>query len=272
VHTFVHAQFYSKTIRPYKNSVKHNNNMKPTVVLIPGAWHKASQYSPVTDRLKEARYEVHGIDYPSTGPNPTNTTFRPDIDMIQSTLSTLANAGKDIMIVCHSAGGILAGEAVRGFSKSERETAGKAGGVIHLCYIAAFAGPEGGSLWNACNGPLEWEHLEGQTSKCKRPKEIFYNLCDPELADKHASQLDLISTGLFSTKTTYAGWKHIPGTYLLCRNDMAIPAEAQEAMSTQPGAQFDVVRCDADHSPFLCMPEYTAKVIRYAAGEKINLD
>lgn len=245
--------------------------MKPTIVFIPGAWHKVSQYSDVTNRLEEAGYDVHGVDYPSTGPSPTNETFQPDIDAIAGTIETLADKGNDIMIVCHSAGGILAGEAVRGLSKTERESNGKQGGVVHMCYIAAFAGVEGSTLWEAARGPLEWELVQGQTVKCTRPKEIFYNLCSPELAEEHASKLELISKGLFDTKTTYAGWKYIPGTYLLCRNDMAIPEFAQEAMSTQPGANFEVIRCNADHSPFLCMPEYTAKVVRHAAGESIDL-
>ena len=140
-----------------------------------------------------------------------------------------------------------------------------------MAYIAAFAGAEGGSLWDANGGPLDWEIIDGQSERCARPKELFYNLCTPEQAEEHASQLQLISTAAFSTKTTYAGWKHIPSTYLICKNDNAIPPEAQEAMAAQPGANFEIVRCEADHSPFLCMPDFTTTFIRHSAGEKVDL-
>ena len=88
--------------------------MKPTIVFIPGAWHKVSQYSDVTSRLEKAGYEVHGADYPSTGPNPTNSTFDPDIKAISGVIEKLADRGDDILVTVHSAGGLLGGEAVKG--------------------------------------------------------------------------------------------------------------------------------------------------------------
>lgn len=245
--------------------------MAPIIVFVPGAWHKVSQYSDVITRLEKAGYEVHGADYPSTGSNPTNSTFEPDIKAIAGVIEKLADRGDDVLVAVHSAAGILAGEAVQGLSKTDRERNGKKGGVVKLVYIAAFAAVEGTSLWDVVHGPLEWEIIQGQTSKCSRPKELFYNRCTPEQAEENAAQLLLISTAAFTSRTTYAGWKHIPSTYLICNNDNAIPPAAQEGMAAQPGANFEIFRCDADHSPFLCMPEYTTNVIRHAAGESVDL-
>ncbi|KAK3049472.1 hypothetical protein LTR09_009139 [Extremus antarcticus] len=244
---------------------------KPTIVFVPGAWHKIAQYSDVTSRLEQAGYEVHGVDYPSTGPNPTNETFDPDVKKIASAIESLADQGKDVLVAVHSAAGILAGEAAKGLLKSDRESNGKRGGIVHMVYICAFAAAEGTALWEASGGPLEWEVVEGLTIRATRAAEIFYNRCTREQQEENIPKLQLLAKAAFTSKTTYAPWKEVACTYLLCENDLAIPAPAQEAMSTQPGARFEVVRCEADHSPFLCMPDLTTNVVRRAAGESIEL-
>ena len=99
--------------------------------------------------------------------------------------------------------------------------------------------------------------------------EIFYNDCSADVVEEQCKHLKLHSTKASEPKATYTGWKYIPSTYLVCENDMAIPVVAQEAMIGQPGANFTVERCTASHSPFLSMPDYTAEVVRRAAGEKI---
>lgn len=75
----------------------------------------------------------------------------------------------------------------------------------------------------------------------------------------------------FSSQLTFAPWKTIPSTYILCEKDQAILIEAQEAMVA--GARqaapdsFDVVeRCSAGHSPFLSMPDKLTEYLKRAAG------
>lgn len=72
-----------------------------------------------------------------------------------------------------------------------------------------------------------------------------------------------------ASKMTYPAWKDVPSTYLICEKDNAIPVERQEAMSSQKGGKFTVVRCEEGHSPFLSRPELVARVIRKAAGETV---
>ena len=247
------------------------DSSKPTIVLVPGAWHQVAQYSPLTTRLEEAGYKVYGVDYPSTSPNPTNTNFDPDVEVVHKSIERLADQGKNVVVVVHSAAGIIAGEAARGLSKADRERDGKAGGIVRMVYICAFAAPEGVALYDATGGPDEWHIIEGITVKTSREREIFYHLCPPEVADAQVARLAgmRLAKGMFESKPTYAAWKHIPCTYLVCENDQAVPLAAQEAMIKQEGARFDVVRCKADHSPFLSMPDFTAEVVRKAAGENL---
>ena len=243
---------------------------KPAIVLAPGAWHKVHLYSPLTSRLQRAGYQVYGIDYPSTDPNPTSLNFNPDVAVVRSTLVDLAERGEDIVIVTHSVGGIIGSEAAKGLSKTERQREGTLGGVTRMIYMSAFANPEGVALYDAINGPADWHIINGLVVMPARPKEILYNLCPAEVAKDNMDQLIPFAKGVFESKPTYAAWKHIPSTFLVCENDNAIPLAAQEGMLSQDGANFDVVRCGADHSPFLSMPDYTADVVRRAAGEAIS--
>jgi len=78
--------------------------------------------------------------------------------------------------------------------------------------------------------------------------------------------------GTIHAPTTGASWKTIPSSYLLCEQDRAIPAEAQEAMvdaARELGAIVEIVRLDSGHSPFLSKPKETVEWIRGVAGEKL---
>lgn len=72
---------------------------------------------------------------------------------------------------------------------------------------------------------------------------------------------------------TYAGWKDLPVAYLVCENDQAVKVEVQEAMKAscrRSGADIEVERCGASHTPFLSMPELVVNFIRRAAGEELQ--
>ena len=120
------------------------------------------------------------------------------------------------------------------------------------------------------NGPDDWHIVEGHLVRPADPEKHFYNDCSDEVASEQMKYLLPFAKCAFTSKATYAAWKHIPSTYLLCENDQAIPVHAQEYMTKQEGARFDVIRCRAGHSPFLSMPDFTAAVVRRAAGESID--
>ena len=63
--------------------------------------------------------------------------------------------GKDVIVVCHSYGGVLASEAIhQSLSRKVRAAEGKEGGVVHIVYLCAFIIPEGESLASALGGSL----------------------------------------------------------------------------------------------------------------------
>jgi pimeloyl-ACP methyl ester carboxylesterase len=74
---------------------------------------------------------------------------------------------------------------------------------------------------------------------------------------------------------TYAGWKHMPSTYVRADGDRGylsptvVDAMLQKAREAVP-TSFDVEeRTDAGHLFMLSRPEWFADVLRRAAGEKV---
>jgi hypothetical protein len=64
----------------------------------------------------------------------------------------------------------------------------------------------------------------------------------------------------------------IPSSYLLCEDDLAFPAFAQEAMTDmvkQKGGEMEVDRIKSGHSPLLSRPDDVVAWIRKVAGEEV---
>jgi pimeloyl-ACP methyl ester carboxylesterase len=246
---------------------------KPVIVFVPGAWHGPDGFHLVIGELQAAGYETRGVDLASVGASTPLKDFQPDVDAIQETLRPLADDGKDIVLVVHSYGGIIGNEAVQGFAKVDREKQGKKGGVVHIYFCCAFAMPEGTSLMDGLNNkPLPWFVINdaGDIVNPATPVETFYN--DVKEPEKYVKMLKPHSYRTFASKATYAGWKHVPSTYLLCEKDEAIPIHAQKGMvdgAQKAGADMKVETVDASHSPFISMPEEMARSVRRAAGESV---
>jgi len=121
---------------------------KPTIVLIPGAWHSPIHYNALIELLEDAHYDVVTDRLPSVGSNrPREQSVAKDAAHIKNALlKPLLDSGKDILLLLHSYGGCPGADAAKGLSKSERTAAGKKGGIIGLIFMCAFVANEGDSL------------------------------------------------------------------------------------------------------------------------------
>jgi pimeloyl-ACP methyl ester carboxylesterase len=77
-----------------------------------------------------------------------------------------------------------------------------------------------------------------------------------------------ITTRVGQSPITYAAWRYIPTSYLLCTEDKAIPLAVQEKMVERAEGKVDVVeKVNAGHSPFLSQADVVERLIRRAASE-----
>ena len=158
--------------------------------------------------------------------------------------------GDEVMVLGHSYGGMVITQALSGVTN-----------VSRLLFLTASMLNSGTSLIEACGNvdPPWWIRSDdGESIEVLNPKDVFYNTSPERLAERTSNSLRPQSVSSFSQKLTECSWLTIPSTYIVCRNDNAIPLEAQEAMSRSASK---VVSMDVDHSPFLSNPDGLAEII-----------
>lgn len=116
---------------------------KPTIVMVPGSWHKPSIYSGVVASLSTHKYPTICLPLPSAGAVPPHEDFTNDVAIIRDCLTDLVSKDKEVVLVVHSYSGLPGGEAPRGLGKKEREARGLKGGVIRYVVINGLATPPG---------------------------------------------------------------------------------------------------------------------------------
>ncbi|KAJ4294977.1 hypothetical protein N0V90_006985 [Kalmusia sp. IMI 367209] len=250
---------------------------KPTIVLVPGAWHSPEIYAKVVDVLNGYGYPTVSLPLASVGATPAHLDFDGDVKAIRDCLTKLVNEEKDVVLVTHSYTGMPGAEAPVGLGKKEREAAGLKGGVIRLVFIMAFAMPEG---FQPTAGGAQFPHWMKAdiehgivTVSSDDAKKIFYNDISSEEGDEWVAKLAHQSIGVYTSTTSYAAWRYIPSTYVIGTEDKTtftpevVDYIINTARSIEPSA-FDVVeKCDGGHCLMISRPEWLADVLRRAAGE-----
>jgi hypothetical protein len=127
----------------YSNYITDPVMSKPTIVMVPGAWHQPAIYSGVVSSLSKLGYPTVSLPLPSAGAVPPNQDFSEDVAAIRNCLTKLVEEGKEVVLVVHSYTGLPGGEAPKGLGKKEREVQGLKGGVIRFVVINGFATPPG---------------------------------------------------------------------------------------------------------------------------------
>lgn len=131
------------------------NSEKPVIAIVQGAWHRASHYKGLVQSLTNKGFTVLQPNNVTAGndENIKGKTHIDDVRTIRESLQPALDAGKRIVLICHSYGGIPGSAAVEGYQVHERQAKGLSGGISHVIYIAAFALPvKGLSLLSAAGG------------------------------------------------------------------------------------------------------------------------
>jgi pimeloyl-ACP methyl ester carboxylesterase len=224
------------------------------IVLVHGAFHGAWCWERLRRVLDERALPSIAIDLPGHG---ASTLPLGDLQAdAHHVANLLGDIGGDVVLVGHSYGGGVITEA-----------AGHADNVAHLVYVAAICPDVGESVArsvvveNLPRAELNDALIinEGvMTIDPARAQSAFYHDCDP--ADM-AAAIERLGPQLAASLTqpvTVAPWRTVPSTYLLCRQDRAIPAALQSALAQRCDS---TVELDASHSPFLSMPGAVADVL-----------
>lgn len=85
---------------------------------------------------------------------PPKKLFKDDVAIVRDIATSLADDGKEIVVLMHSYGGMVGTDALYDMSVSSRAEAGLKGGVKRLVYMCAFIPQKGQSLAGIFGGSL----------------------------------------------------------------------------------------------------------------------
>jgi pimeloyl-ACP methyl ester carboxylesterase len=225
----------------------------PSVLLVPGAWHKPDHFRPLIDEL--ADLDVHTVTLTSSGDDPA--TLRDMYSDAEAIAQAVEAIDRPVVVVAHSYGGL---PATQGLTNARN--------VQHIVYLASFQMDTGDSLLSKNPGGelLPWAELRQREGiddfvEAMTPETVFFNDLDATTAATAVGQLGYQSYASMRQPLTKTAWKTIPNTYVICEDDNAVPVFAQELMAERAD---HVKRVNSSHSPFLSQPAALAALIRSA--------
>ncbi|KAI1347151.1 Alpha/beta hydrolase fold-1 [Xylaria sp. FL0043] len=239
----------------------------PTVFFTPGAWHGPWIFDRVRSALSGRGFATDATSLATPGSTDPSVGVSDDAAKVRSALTKLIDEGKEVVLVAHSYGGVVASNAVEGLGIEQRAAKGLKGGVIIILYLAAFVIPANERLATALGGhrPDWWNISEDGFITPTQPLQTFYADVEPSLASKAVEALRPMPVRTATDISAYdpleAGFEV---GYIFAEEDQALLPEAQKAMFARfPAGSFSA-SLQSSHSPFFSMPETLADTIQRA--------
>jgi pimeloyl-ACP methyl ester carboxylesterase len=236
------------------------DGVRPTVVLVHGAWADASSWNGVTESLLAAGYDVRAI----ANPVEDLTT---DAEYVADFLDTLTGP---VVLVGHSYGGSVITNAA---AESPRVKA-----LVYVDAAAPDVGETNGSLSgkdSVLNRKPESELFDtlpypgapkGASDLYLR-KQIFINNFANDLPRDEATRLwasqRAASTEAFDTPSRHAAWKTIPSWYFISSGDQIITPASEMAMASRAHSRITLFH-GGSHLTLISHPDAVTEVIRAA--------
>ena len=224
---------------------------KPNVVLVHGAWADGSCWSAVIQSLQKDGYTV-------TAPQFPETSLAADVARLRQ---VLRRQDGPTVVAGHSYGGQIMSAL-----------GSDAPNVVALVYVAAFGLAEGESLGALLGGgppsPALAHLIVDEQGFGWLPEEDFVGHFAADVDPVKARVLHAVQQGL--SMTTFEdvmgtpAWKSLPTSYLVARNDEAIPPDAQRMFAKRMGAE--TVEVPSSHLAMVSHANEVVKLIEAAAA------
>ncbi|TGJ80763.1 hypothetical protein E0Z10_g8007 [Xylaria hypoxylon] len=246
---------------------------KPYFLFVTGSFAPAPLYQNLVDLVKAQGYDIKALQLPTIGIIPGQgrdtppATMYDDAALIAKEVEALADAGREIILVAHSYGGMPATESTKGLSVEERKKEGKKGGIVRLAYKTVLLTTPGHSAMEVLDPPAEGQPLPFQIDEkgwmSQPDPELVAATCFSDLPREEGLRWHKLmaqhSAVSFVNPLTHAGYKDVPVSYLLCEDDVVVPPEIQrreiKMIETETGSKVDVTSIKASHCPTASVPE-----------------
>ncbi|KAI1635179.1 alpha/beta-hydrolase [Biscogniauxia mediterranea] len=249
----------------------------PVVVLVPGAFGTPAGFDKLLPYLTEAGISTHPGPYPSCNPSdPTTATCSKDIAALRdNVLLPLLDQQKDVVLLAHSYGGVVAGGAAKNLDKQTRTAQGQASSVVGLIYVVGNIALENESLSEAVGGshpPFIKVDKPGKGLAVIEPAmDVLYNDCDRALAPELEKLMRPHALLAFDTKASAPAWadEGFDGrrAYVRTLNDCCNPLWLQDSWLEKSKVKWDVVDFKTGHMPFVSQPQaLAAQIVKFING------
>ncbi|KAE8390748.1 Alpha/beta hydrolase fold-1 [Aspergillus alliaceus] len=229
---------------------------RPTILVIHGAWHHPEFYASFCQAFQTLGYETVCPRLPTCNNDlPPTKKLADDVTLIRHTAQSLLDSGKTVVAVMHSYGGVVGTDALHGLA------------IEHLIYMTAFIPPTGNSLAGMFGGqlpPFITIDDEKDILTVPDPATWFFNDVPSEDAAAWAKKLVIHPKSAQFDSISHEAYRSAPTTYIVCEKDAGLIPMVQEMMIDnvrKAGVDITVEKLPASHSPFLSMPEKTAKLV-----------
>lgn len=228
----------------------------PTVVLVHGAFADSSSWNDVVSGLLDAGIRVLAVSNPLRG-----VTY--DSAYVASVLSQVAGP---VLAVGHSYGGaVISNAAVR------------AGNVVGLVYVAAFAPDEGerlqdiesdskDSVLSAALTELKYPDAGGTSVEFAIDPEQFHAAFAADLPAHRARVMALtqrpVAALAFSEPSGPPSWRALPSWAVVATGDRAAGSDVVLRMAQRAGAR--ITEVEGSHVIMTSQPQTVVQVIRSA--------
>lgn len=269
-------------------------------LLVHGAWHSAHHWNRVANLLAEAGHSVEAVDLPGNGLKATyplsylsgdqaafttetspqaSVTLQDYVDVVVSAIRKLSAAGRKIILVGHSAGGLT-------ITRAAEQVPDLLARIVYvtahcptsLPSMADYVGlPENNTaqLGNAFVGDpfqigaFRLNPRSTDPAYLEACRNGFYN--DLQMSDALPYLLTLgtelpLGPITADARGTAGRWGTIPRTFVRCTLDHALPLALQDLIIKQvdamtPNNKFDVRSLESSHSPFASKPAELAQIL-----------
>jgi pimeloyl-ACP methyl ester carboxylesterase len=234
--------------------------VKPTVVLVHGAWADASSWSGEIDRLQRDGYVVRAIANPLRG-------LTSDAASVADFLTTLSGP---IVLVGHSYGGAVITNAAAGNRNLKAlvyvDAAAPAVGetTAQLSGTTSALGADPTTLYD----PVPYPGAPAGDTDLYLKERVFLQSFAPDLPTRTAEVLWAsqrpAALSAFTTRSAAAAWQTIPSWYVIGTADKIITPESELSMTHRAHARILMVP-GGSHLTLISHPEAVTNQILAAA-------
>jgi len=234
----------------------HTPRVKPTVVLVHGAWADASSWTKVTSRLQHDGYTVLAAPIPLRG-------LSSDAAYLAAFVQQRTTG--PVVLVGHSYGGAVITNAATADPD-----------VAALVYVNAFVPDQGESVLGLQAGGgdpsalfdfVQYPGAPAGDADLYIKTAVFPQVFAADLPAATAAQLAAsqrpITFGALQEPSGVAAWKTLPSWYVLGTADQILPPALQQQMAER--AKSHITRVRASHLSMLSKPDAVTSVIESAA-------